>query len=214
MTEYKKTGRLVGLLFLVTYATYIIGALLMHSGIGLPFDAAAIREHRSLIVTGMLLELVCGFGILGIPSLLGPLLERDDSSRLIAYTAFRIIEAVAIFIASMLCLLIIWTSFADERLFPLGTMLIEWTNLITDVWVPLPLGIGGFFFYDIMRRRRFLPSFLVYWGIVGYPLVAIGGMIEAYGIPFGTYFALPIALNELVLGIYLLVKGFNTREAV
>ncbi|MBN2625837.1 MAG: hypothetical protein JXA95_04155 [Spirochaetales bacterium] len=57
--------------------------------------------------------------------------------------------------------------------------------------------------------NRVLPLFS-FWGMIGYPITAIGGIMEAFGIHMGTYLALPIALYELVFAVYLLINGYGS----
>lgn len=84
-------------------------------------------------------------------------------------------------------------------------------DLIVECWIAITLGLGGILFYHILQKERLVPPFLAIWGLFGAVGVGIGGVLEAYGTGLGTYFAIPIALNEPVLGIWLMIRGGSVR---
>jgi hypothetical protein len=67
-------------------------------------------------------------------------------------------------------------------------------------------------------RSRIVPRFISIWGLLGAPLAvatALRGMCSAVSysstaiVPF-----LPIAVNEMVLSVWLIVKGFDQSAIV
>ncbi|HOV14680.1 MAG TPA: DUF4386 family protein [Spirochaetota bacterium] len=78
----------------------------------------------------------------------------------------------------------------------------------------LPWTIGGFLLYFSFLKMKLIPVWLSIWGLIGSTLVLIGTillMFDIIKIITPIYFAMmiPTGLFELVLAIYLFVKGFS-----
>lgn len=79
------------------------------------------------------------------------------------------------------------------------------------------LGINTFIYSSIFYQTKILPRKLSFVGILGAVLIFLAAILELLGyIPhFSTplvFLALPIAVYEMILAAWLLVKGFN-KEA-
>ncbi len=97
----------------------------------------------------------------------------------------------------------------------LGTLILE-----VRVWAGFVLGViafclGAAMYYYVMYRSRLIPRWLSVWGLVGLALVLSMALLIAFGErisePSGTQLllAFPIFLQEMVLAVWLIVKGFN-----
>ena len=62
----------------------------------------------------------------------------------------------------------------------------------------------------LLYKSRLLPRFISVWGIIGVILVLIANMFELSGNSLGMLIFIPMGLNELFLGLWLLIKGFNS----
>ena len=62
-------------------------------------------------------------------------------------------------------------------------------------------------------RDRLIPGFIAIWGLIAAALVLIntvlGWFMPDLGAALGVITGLPMLLNELFLGVWLIVKGFN-----
>jgi hypothetical protein len=66
----------------------------------------------------------------------------------------------------------------------------------------------------LLYRSRLVPRGLSLIGIVGGPLLLVGYLAVLFGLvgqhaPLAALSALPVALFEFSLGVWLIVKGFN-----
>jgi hypothetical protein len=69
-------------------------------------------------------------------------------------------------------------------------------------------------YYWVFYRSRLVPRWLAGWGLVGATLVTVSGLLVMLRVaaPLGTtqiVLALPIAVQETVLAVWLIAKGFN-----
>lgn len=84
-------------------------------------------------------------------------------------------------------------------------------------WIAVPLdvafGLGALMFYYLFYQSKLIPRFLSVWGLIGATLLLAAGLLGMFGLsPFSTiliFLNLPIAVNEMVLAVWLIVKGFN-----
>lgn len=68
--------------------------------------------------------------------------------------------------------------------------------------------------YPILFRFRLVPVFISLWGLIGGLMLLASNMLILFGpIEIGstadTLLSLPIWINEMVLAVWLIVKGFN-----
>lgn len=72
---------------------------------------------------------------------------------------------------------------------------------------------GAFLFYYLLYRSKLVPRLLSVWGFIAVLLCLTAALWGFFGLSYKstTYFLLaaPIALNELTLAIWLIIKGFN-----
>lgn len=78
--------------------------------------------------------------------------------------------------------------------------------------------ISALILYTVLYQARLVPVWLLIWGIVGGVLLLVRAVLEMYGVEFSAalqaVFAAPIGINETVLAIWLIVKGFNAAPGI
>lgn len=74
--------------------------------------------------------------------------------------------------------------------------------------------IGAMMLYYLLFQSNLVPRWLSVWGFVGAPLMFIAGFsLIVTGDPnstFSTVLYAPLALQEMVFAVWLIVKGFNS----
>jgi hypothetical protein len=213
----RTTARLVGALFILASVTAIVGGTMVHPVEG--GDLAEIADQEILIASGFLLELVLVASVVGIAVLLFPVLRRGDEGLALGYVAARIIEATLLLVAALAALVILAVArepvtAPDPAVVTAAFVSLRtWTYLVGSM---LALGVGALILYWLLYRSRVVPAWLSLWGLVGAALIAIRAIVEIYGIELDPAvqgaFAAPIALNEMVLAVWLIAKGFDERH--
>jgi hypothetical protein len=76
------------------------------------------------------------------------------------------------------------------------------------------LGLGGLPLYYVLYRSRLVPRWLSGWGLIGATLILFTGVLGLFGLSpessTTTLLAAPIALQEMVFAVWLIVKGFDS----
>ncbi len=223
MNTNRKTAIIVGIFFLVGYVILIPGGFLVGSILNAPDYLIVTSANKPQVILGMFLELINAAAVVGIAVLMFPILKKQNEALALGYVASRIIESVILVVGGICLLLLITLSQEyvkaggpDASYFQtLGTLFIAeraWNYQMVIIVVSL----GALMFYTLLFQSKLIPRFLSVWGLIGAVLSFAAGFLGMFGhragasIPASTIIlSLPIMLNELFLGIWLIVKGFN-----
>jgi len=210
------TARVVGVLFIVGTVTAIVGGGLVDS-ITEPDAVVDVAGSKGQIVTGALLEMVLALSVVGIAVMIYPVLKRRDEGLALGYVGVRMLEAVLLLTASISALLLLSVS-QDHggdgtRVQPTSDLVLaarDWTVLIGSMVL---LGVGGLILYSLLLRSALVPAWLAAWGLAGAALILVEGVLEMYQLDLPVFvqavLTAPIALNEMVLAVMLIVRGFG-----
>jgi len=217
METVKNTGRIVGILFLTLIIAYTIGVLLIDPILNSPDYLIKASENKGNLLIGVLFELLNGVAYIGIAVLVYPIFKKMSESLALLYLGFRIIEFAMQMISDMSPLLLITlgqestsnNALSLSSFHPLGSALLAlrfWSNQM----VFITYSLGAVIFYYVGYQLKLIPRFLAIWGLVGAPLVLVNVVFDSVDISLGIDLGLVMGLNEIVLGIYLVIKGFKT----
>ncbi len=219
----KKTSRIVGVLFLVQ----MIAASVSHSAMLAPIlhgnnFLAAVSANQTIVRFAMLLDLICGLSVFGISVLLFPILKKYSESIALWYVGLRLHEWVCFIISGVLLMTIlsiskeyVQTGMPEHSyLQTLGTYLLD-ARGVTQTLMLLGFCAGAVMLYYLFYKARLLPRFISLWGLIGVVLL----FAEVFSNIFdhsigGIIIMLPMGLNEIFLGIWLIAKGFNPSAMV
>jgi Domain of unknown function (DUF4386) len=215
--HYKWTARIVGMLILTATATYALGTGLIGSIVGAPDYLAGIYPNRIQMVIGVLLQFVNCATVVGIGVVLFPILRRFSEAIAIGYVVTRIFDCAWLVAGGIATLSLIalsqetiqaGTTDASYSL-TLGALLVEGSYTAYLVGM-LALGLGSLPFCYLLYRSRLVPRSISVLGLIGYSALLTGSSIELFGINLYMLHYLPGGLFELILPIWLIVKGFNS----
>ncbi len=77
-----------------------------------------------------------------------------------------------------------------------------------DHLLALVFSIGALMIYTLFYRSRLLPRWLAWWGVIGGALYITVPLLALYGVEVG-FLMLPLAVQEMVMALWLIVKGFS-----
>jgi hypothetical protein len=178
-------------------------------------DAASLGES---LAVGAFLILVMGLSLAGIPLLVFPILRATSERLALGYVVFRgaLETTMSILIALSWFLLfrLATDSAADasptsadgEALYLLGDTA---GTIGTIVFVG-----GAAMFYWVLWRAQLVPRWLSGWGLVAlvpYGAVAVLGLLGTIDVMSSAAVAvqLPLAVQEMVLALWLIIRGFS-----
>ena len=147
-------------------------------------------------ILGMFLEAISGLAVIAIAILMFPLFRPYNKKASFWYVVFRSIEGGLMIIAGIL--------FLSQ-----STLLLEIRDGIY-VGHAYIFAVAGLIFYYLLYQSELVPRWISVWGVIAAILLILVNLLEVMGIiPGSMILYLPIILNEIVLAIWLMVKGFN-----
>jgi hypothetical protein len=222
MNSNKKTAIIVGALFLIAMVTSLVGGVWLESILTTPDYLRTVSANGSQVITGVLLELINCVAVVGIAVAMFPIFRKQNEALALGYVAFRVIEAAVLIAAVISPLLLIalsqeyiTVSASDAPFFEtLGTLILNARLALTGLLVPVFFSLGALLFYDLLYQSRLVPRFIPIWGFIGVVAVLTWNLLETFGLSIsaGMVFGLPIILNEIFLGIWLIIKGFDAPK--
>ena len=216
-------ARVTGILFLITFATSI--PPFVYHYVPVLDDPRYIvggggADNR--VLTGAFLELILIIANIGTAVVLYPILKRVNEILALGYVTARVVECVFIAVGILSLLTVVTlrqeaAAGADaSSLLTAGKSLValkDWTFLLGPGFF---VGVGnGLILGYLMYTSALVPRGMAMLGLIGGPLIiasgvgVLFGVIEAGGV-WQLIATIPEFLWELfVLGIWLIVKGFN-----
>ena len=73
--------------------------------------------------------------------------------------------------------------------------------------------LGALMIYYLFYQSQLVPRWLSVWGLIGAILYLASGLFAMFSLDFGILEA-PLALQEMVLAVWLIVKGFNLSPII
>ena len=210
MTQYRTTARLVGGLFITATVAALVGGSLLLPIID-PGSADATAVNEAQIVTGALIEIVLVLSVVGIAVLLFPVLRQRSEGAALAYVGSRMLEAVLLLTATVSALVLLTLTLdGTQPGSPIMLAVRDWTYLIGSEFM---LGVSALILYGLLYRADLVPAWLSLWGLAGGLLIGLSGVLGMYDLTVPDWVAAvlvaPIALNEMVLALWLIVRGFS-----
>ena len=226
MDSMRKTALVAGLFYLITFIS--IPTLALYGP--LKSDPAWILGSGADtgVLLGTVLELIVALAGIGTAIALFPVVKRQNEGFALGFVASRTIEASMIFtgVVSLVSLVTLRQDLgaaagaADApSLVTTGASLVATYNwAFTDGQSLMP-GVNALLLGSLLYRSGLVPRVLPVLGLIGAPLLITAtiatqfGLVEQYS-ALGGLAALPIAVWEFSLGLWLTFKGFKSSAPI
>jgi hypothetical protein len=219
MNTYRKAAIIAGIVFIIATAASLLSTAFTGSFQDAPDYLFKISANQNQVMIGVLLLLVAAFGSAGIAIAMYPVMKESNTGLALGSVVFRALEAVfyMVGIVSLLSLLSLGQQFtatgAAERttLQAIGNTLVSVHDHAALVAV-FAFCLGAFMYYVLFFQSRLIPRWLSGFGIVAITLMLAACVLSLFsGNRITSYIplAFPIFLQEMVLAVWLIGKGFN-----
>jgi hypothetical protein len=215
----RKIAIATGVLLIVATASSLAAAAVLPAITGTDY-LAGVASHPLRMDASALGYLLAAVTSVGIAVALYPLLKRTHASLALGAVIFRTIEAV-FYAAGVVSLLAIGSIAKDIAAGSASDRAAS--QAIADALVSIhdhagavavfAFCIGAFMYYVALWRARLLPRWLSGFGVLAAVSMEIAVVLAIVADkPITGYIALaaPIALQEMVMAVWLLVRGFNS----
>ncbi|WP_430965372.1 DUF4386 domain-containing protein [Spongiimicrobium sp. 2-473A-2-J] len=218
MISNRKAVRIAGVLFLLQMTAAVIShEVILSPLLGGSDFLADVAAQATEVKIAILFDLVCGASVFGIAVLLFPILKQHSERIALWYVGLRLGELFAWVAAGTVLLILLSTGqqfvqagMPESSHFEvLGKALRSGRNSTVDLNL-IVYCLSASTFYYLLFRSKLIPRFLSVWGLLAVLLLFTEVMLIIFTKTFRMWMMMPMGLNELVLGIWLIVKGFNT----
>jgi len=213
MDPLRKTALVAGALYLVTFVS--IPTLTLYGPV-----------HRATYISGPgpdtgvlwggLLELIVAVACIGTAVVLYPVVSRQNQAVALGFVAARVLEAATIVagVAILLSVVTLRRAGVGADATMTGQALValyDRTFLLGQSFIP---AANALLLGSLLYRSRLVPRVLPLLGFIGAPLLVAATVATMCGVvdrvsALSGIAALPIALWEFSLGVWLLAKGFT-----
>ena len=211
MSSLRKTALVAGALYLLTFVS--IPTLALYGPVHEPNFVVGPGPDTAIIIGGVL-EIIVALAGISTAVVLFPLLKKQNESLALGLVAARILESSTIFVGVSFILSIVTLRQAGADALVAGHALVALYDRIFLLGQSFMPAVCDLLLGFLLYKSRLVPRALSLIGIVGAPLLVIGYIAVLFGLigrldPLAALTAVPVALFEFSLGVYLVVKGFR-----
>jgi len=229
MKNYRKIAIITGILFIIGTTAGIFSGVITQPLAQSADYLRTIAANENQWRLGTLLILVMGLPLAMVPAVLFPILKKENETLAIGAMLFRgVLEAICYLLLVLSMLLLLSTGQAASAEMPaemgayqqMGALLLaagDWLELLTAV----VFSIGSLMLNLLLFRIRIIPRWLSGWGLIGSVLYFAAPVVSMFsaGHPALSldnqlgFLIGPLAIEEMVFAVWVIVKGFNATSA-
>ena len=222
MSRSKTNARITGGLFILGTMTGIASVVLPGQLVYSPDYLSVLAIHPGEILLAALLVMGMGFSGAGIGLSLYSVLKRSNETLALGVVVFRLMEGVLEVVSAigLVVLLALSQEFVkagnpvNTFFQPLGAVVLATRTWVANGAFLFPWAVAATIYYSIFYRTKLVPRWLSVWGLAGLvPMAGSSLAVVFWGLPEMSpvqgLLNLPIASQEMVLAVWLIVRGYR-----
>ncbi len=209
MSADRKAAAWIGVLYIIGTVVLILSGVVTGGVLTGHAYLAQVAAQPNQVAIGALLVLLAGFALAMVPVVFWPIGKRYNETLAMGYVVFRgALETVMYIAAAFGWLLLIPLSTQPDAA-PLAGLVRTASAVNGDQLLPIPFVLGALMFYVLLYQSRLVPRWLSAWGLVGAALSIVPSLGSMFGLSSLGILSLPLFLQEMVMAVWLIAKGFN-----
>jgi len=223
MITNRRTDIVVGVLFIIATVFLFVGGSFYGPVLDSPDYLQAAYPNRITAIIGVLIEFSCIIAIPLIPVFAFPVLRKHSETLALGYVVFRLFEAVLFVLVDITKLSLIKVSelhlAADpsnaDTIANIGATIQGW-NEWGWVFYVLIFAFGALIFYTALFQSKLLPRWISVWGLIAAVMMVTSAVLAMFEVAlpdavFGLL-VIPIMVQEMVMALWLIIKGFDQKS--
>lgn len=220
MSENHGVSRVLGLAFVLQFVTSLGSGVLLKAAWFVPDDMGetmrGIAANPGLLRGNILVDMLTALGITFLGVMLFLTLRRQSAKIALTALGFYILESALLAVSRMegSALLLYSEAYAAEHtadLLRLAQVAYDKMEFAGGTLHMLAFCAGALMFYVLLYRSRLVPRWMSLWGLVTLLPLLTGTITQIFGYSIPFYFYLPYVPFELVIGVWILIRG-GTRD--
>ncbi|WP_046504399.1 DUF4386 domain-containing protein [Paenibacillus riograndensis] len=177
------------------------------------------------VLTAAFFQTAMAVAYVAITVLFYSLLKTYSERFVTGFVAFKLIGAGFLFLGIGFLPLLLEISQSAVSATPVNAVIFEWNaewlrqgrDFVNHIGMILPWSIGSLILYYCLYTTRRIPRWLAVWGMIGSICTVAATLIllsDGISITTSAYMLLnaPTAFGELILALFLMIKGFNVDD--
>ena len=212
MSADRKAAVWIGVLYIIGTVALVLSLVVTGAVLTGPAYLAQVAAQPNQVATGALLVLLAGFALAMVPVVFWPVGKRYNETLAMGYVVFRGAIETVLYIATALGWLLLIALSTQPDSGPIAGLMRTIEAVAWDQLVAIPFALGALMFYVLLYQSRLVPRWLSTWGLVGATLYIVPPLGSMFGLSLGVLMA-PLAVQEMVMAVWLIAKGFTPRAA-
>jgi len=217
MNSNRKTAVIVGVLFITATVAYSLSVILLDPILGGSDYLTKASVNENFVIIGALLVLIDAVAVAGIAIVIYPILKKHNEVLALGYVGARIAEGLlfSVNVITILTLLALSQEYviagapSASHFQTLGTLLLAAGDWAFSLGFGLVFTLSALILNFVLYQSELIPRWLSGWGFVGAALIFAYYLLQPFSINLVEILFLPIAAQEMVFAVWLIVKGFN-----
>jgi hypothetical protein len=222
MNASRTTAIIVGILYIIGTVAGVLSVVVTQSILDDPDYLSKVSANENQLILGALLVLIMGFALAMVPVMMFPISRRHNETLALGYVVFRgALESTAYIgmVISRLALIPLSqeyvragasgaSDFQTQAIVLLGAH-----DSINHILI-IVFSLGAVMFYSLLYQSKLIPRWLSVWGLIAILLHFSTAFVLMFGLldedsQLLLLVNFPIFLQEMVMAVWLIVKGFN-----
>jgi hypothetical protein len=221
MNTVNKTSRILGLAFLLQFITSFASAMFLRAAWYVPGNMSEtlvkIASNPSMLRVNILFDMLTALGVIFLGAMLFITLRKQNEKMALTALGFYILEGALLATSriatfSLLRLSQDYAVAGGADLIRLGQIAFDAMEFVGSSLHMLAFIPGAVMFYYLLDKARIVPRVLSLWGLIAVLPFVIGAPLAVLGYEVPMVFYLPYVPFELVIGIWILLKGIQAEQ--
>jgi hypothetical protein len=222
MNSNRKAAAVAGWLYVLGF---VAGILSVAYAVDAPDYLLEAAANANAVTTAAFFQLMMAAAYVGIAIAIYPVLRQYHPHLAFGFASFRVIAGGFVILGAVFLLLILTLSQEFVRagapeagyFQTLGVLLQAGRDSVNHIAMFWAVSLSGLMYYALLYQTRLVPRWLSGWGLVATALTIFATwlvMFRLIDIITTSYLVLniPMVLQEMVLAVWLIVKGFRQTE--
>ncbi|MCJ7473051.1 MAG: DUF4386 domain-containing protein [Actinobacteria bacterium] len=215
MDSNRRAAIIVGVLYIIGTAAGGLSRVFYGPILGDPNYLIKVSENQNIVIASLLV-LTMAFSLAMMSVVLYPILKRYNEALALGVVLFRGALEAVMYIAAVinwLLLLIVSQQFVmagaptASYFQTFGTILLK-VDVRSAGVLSIVFSLGALMIYYVFYKSKLIPRWLSGWGIIGAIPYLAAGLMALFGTTLDILM-IPLAVQEMVMAVWLIVKGFN-----
>jgi hypothetical protein len=221
MNTYRSNAISAGVLYIIGTVAGILSLVFSQPLRNAQDPLAGAAANANQVIVAALFVLLMGLSLAMVPVVLYPVLRRHNEVLALGYVVFRgALETVTYFVTAIVWLLLLALSRLYVQAgapaasgFQASAALLLKAGALSSL-TGIVFCLGALMFYAVLYQSRLVPRWISVWGLAALILdlavqfLALFALLDPVSATASLLF-IPIAVQEMVLAVWLIVKGFS-----